>query len=233
MGHHSVKLHDVSYRYPRGATALREVAVEWPDTGVVGLLGPNGAGKSTLLGVLAGDLNPMSGSVTRPSTRMSVLPQRADWPGRFRVAELVEYAAWWRGVPRAARSGAVERAVAAVGLQDQATTRLNALSGGQHRRAMIAQAIVSEPDVLLLDEPSVGLDPRQRVTLRDTIRSIARDSLVVVATHLVEDVDAVADWVTIIDDARVRVDCSVDALRDRYPGSTNPVEQTYLASVEE
>jgi ABC-2 type transport system ATP-binding protein len=186
------------------------------DTGVHGLLGPNGAGKSTLMRALATVLPPASGTLRLLGTEVSgraglrhirrglgYLPQAFGYYPRFTVREFVEYMAWLKEMPRADIPGAVQRAVDRVGLTGRADARLKTLSGGMLRRAGIAQAIVNDPPVLLLDEPTVGLDPEQRMDFRDLLRELGVDACVLVSTHLVEDVAAACTDVVLLDAGRL------------------------------
>ncbi|MEV4057556.1 ABC transporter ATP-binding protein [Amycolatopsis sp. NPDC049688] len=183
----------------------RKMAVDGLDLslgkGVHGLLGPNGAGKTTLIRALATVLSPASGRLTLLGTpagassgrrelrrRIGYLPQNFGYYKRFTVREFVEYLAWLKEMSKEDIPGAVQRAVERVGLADRADDRLKTLSGGMIRRVGIAQAIVNDPEILLLDEPTAGLDPAQRVRFRELVQQLGRDSCVLISTHLVEDV---------------------------------------------
>ncbi|WP_200873525.1 ABC transporter ATP-binding protein [Actinokineospora spheciospongiae] len=200
--------------------AGRRVAVDGVDLrlgcGVHGLLGPNGAGKTTLIRCLASVLRPVGGEVEvlgEPLTgrgdlravrrRLGYLPQDFGHYKRFTVREFVEYMAWLKEVPGREVAGAVQRAVERVGLADRADDRLRSLSGGMVRRAGIAQAIVNDPELLLLDEPTAGLDPGQRVRFRELLHELGTDTCVVVSTHLVEDVAAACSDVVLVAAGRV------------------------------
>jgi ABC-2 type transport system ATP-binding protein len=185
------------------------------DTGVHGLLGPNGAGKTTLIRALATVLPVAAGELQllgRPVRKgndlreirreLGYLPQHLGFYPRFTVREFVEYMAWMKQMPDREIPAAVQRAIERVGLADQADKKLRALSGGMLRRAGIAQAIVHEPRILLLDEPTAGLDPAQRVGFRDLLRDLGLDSCVLVSTHLVEDVSAACSNVVIMADGQ-------------------------------
>ncbi|MGW5744422.1 ABC transporter ATP-binding protein [Amycolatopsis sp. NPDC003861] len=169
--------------------------------GVHGLLGPNGAGKTTLIRALATVLRPESGRLSLLGTpaggrtgqrelrrRIGYLPQNFGYYKRFTVREFVEYLAWLKEMSKEDIPGVVQRAVERVGLADRADDRMKTLSGGMVRRVGIAQAIVNDPEVLLLDEPTAGLDPAQRVRFRELVQELGRDSCVLISTHLVEDV---------------------------------------------
>ncbi|MEV7829677.1 ABC transporter ATP-binding protein [Streptomyces subrutilus] len=185
-------------------------------TGVHGLLGPNGAGKTTLIRALATVLRPAGGELELLGEsagglgehralrrRIGYLPQEFGYYKRFTVREFVEYMAWLKEVPAADIPAAVQRAVERVGLADRADERMKALSGGMVRRAGIAQAIVNDPSILLLDEPTVGLDPAQRLRLRALLQELGRDACVVVSTHLVEDVAAACTDVVLFAEGRL------------------------------
>jgi ABC-type multidrug transport system ATPase subunit len=185
-------------------------------TGVHGLLGPNGAGKTTLVRALATVLRPAGGALVllgQPINgridlrelrrQVGYLPQEFGFYPRFTVREFVEYLAWLKEMRAGEVPGAVQRAIERVGLADRADDRMKTLSGGLVRRAGIAQAIVNDPPILLLDEPTAGLDPDQRLAFRALLRELAHDTGVLVATHLVEDVVAACTDVMLIDAGRL------------------------------
>ena len=184
--------------------------------GVFGLLGPNGAGKTTLLRTLATIIGPSEGSLRLlgfdPSDpgerralrrRLGYLPQSLGYHPNFTVFEFVEYFALLKEMPANAVRPAVARAIERVGLEERARSKLKTLSGGMLRRVGIAQAIVNEPDLLLLDEPTAGLDPEQRVLFRALLREIGERGVVIVSTHLVEDVAAATTEVALMDRGRI------------------------------
>ena len=209
-----------------GATrALADVDLEL-ERGVIGLLGPNGAGKTTLLRLLATALPPSQGEVrvlgrdpevpaerTDIRRRLGYLPQEVGFPRGFTAFAFVDYIALLKEwTEPAARHAEVRRALDQVGLSDVATKRIRAMSGGQRRRVALAQALLGSPPVLILDEPTSGVDPEQRVTLRTVLAEIARTSIVVLSTHQTEDVAALCERVIVLDRGRVRYDGQVTEL---------------------
>jgi len=184
--------------------------------GVFGLLGPNGAGKTSLLRMLATVIPPTSGTLRllgrdpgaygprrEIRRRLGYLPQNLGYYPGFTVAEFVEYFALLKDMPAAQVPAAVAAAVERVDLSGKAKARLRTLSGGMLRRVGIAQAIVNEPQLLLLDEPTAGLDPEQRVAFRALLRDLGQRATVVVSTHLVEDVGAACTAVALMDRGKI------------------------------
>ncbi|MFI7503414.1 ATP-binding cassette domain-containing protein [Streptomyces sp. NPDC049687] len=216
--------------------------------GVHGLLGPNGAGKTSLIRVLATVAQPDAGRVEilgedagdprrrgAVRARLGYLPQEFGYYPGFTVREFVAYVAWLKDMPVAGTPAAVERAIARVGLEGRADAKVKTLSGGMIRRVGIAQAIVNEPDVLLLDEPTAGLDPEQRVEFRELLRDLGARATVVVSTHLVEDVAAACTEVTLLEAGRVAYQgtpASLTGLGEGPDGvGDNPIERGYTAAL--
>jgi ABC-2 type transport system ATP-binding protein len=214
--------------------------------GVSGLLGPNGAGKTTLLRMMATIIPPTSGTLRLlgrdPGSygprreirrRLGYLPQNLGYYPRFTVVEFVEYFALLKEMPTARIPGAVAAAVERVNLGRQAKAKLRTLSGGMLRRVGIAQAIVNDPELLLLDEPTAGLDPEQRMAFRALLRDLGLGATVIVSTHLVEDVGAACTEVALMDQGKIVFHGTPGELTVRGEGTTAagdaPLERGYSA----
>ena len=214
--------------------------------GVFGLLGPNGAGKTSLLRMMATAIRPTSGTLRllgrdpgaygprrEIRRRLGYLPQSLGYYPGFTVAEFVEYFALLKEVPAAQIPAAVAVAIERVELGGEARTKLRALSGGMLRRVGIAQAIVNEPELLLLDEPTAGLDPEQRMTFRALLRDLGQHATVVVSTHLVEDVGAACTEVALMDAGKIVFQGTPHELTTRGEGTgaagDAPLERGYSA----
>jgi ABC-2 type transport system ATP-binding protein len=218
----AVELTGVTKTYG-GTRALDHVDLSF-DRGVTGLLGPNGAGKTTLLRIVATSIAPDQGAVrllghdplashdqvTEVRRHLGYLPQELGFPSDMTAFGFVEYVAVLKEWNQAAaRSREVRRVLDLVGLGDLSAKKVRKLSGGQRRRVGLAQALVGDPDVLVLDEPTTGLDPAQRATLRRTLSTIAAESAVLLSTHQTEDVAALCERVVVLSEGRVRFDGSV------------------------
>jgi len=240
----NVELTDLSRRFGRTQAVAGVSLTAGP--GVSGLLGPNGAGKTSLLRMMATVLPPTAGHMRLlgrdPGTygprreirrRLGYLPQSLGYYPGFTVAEFVEYFALLKDMPAGQVPRAVAVAVERVGLGDLARAKLRTLSGGMLRRAGIAQAIVNEPDLLLLDEPTAGLDPEQRLEFRALLRDFGQRATVIVSTHLVEDVGAACTEVALMDKGKIVFHGTPADLTARGEGSgaagDAPLERGYSA----
>lgn len=238
---------DVRYGYRGGPVAV-DLSWDLAGPGVVGLLGPNGAGKTTLIKILATAFEPAAGETLFKGTSLAIrshlksyrrqlgyVPQEdALWEG-FTSLEAVEYVGWLRQMPAGSIPEAARKALGDVGITDLADRKIRTLSGGQKRRVSIAQSLVNRPSVLLLDEPTGGLDPDQRLQFRALIREVGKDSLVVVSTHLIEDVVATCDRLAVLDAGRVVFEGDLGQLERLGAGSrqvgVSSAEAGYLASL--
>ncbi len=195
-------------------------------TGVTGLLGPNGAGKTTLLRTVATVLAPDEGRLrllgrdpgdarerVEIRRRLGYLPQEPGFVRSFTVFETVDHIAVLKEhVDRRARHDEVRRVLGEVGLAELSGRKVRALSGGMKRRLGLAQALLGEPELLVLDEPTAGLDPEQRLRFRDLVSRAGEDRAVLLSTHQTEDVAALCNRVVVVDGGRVRFTGSVPDL---------------------
>jgi ABC-2 type transport system ATP-binding protein len=201
-------------------TALLDVSTTIAAGQVVGLLGHNGAGKTTMMKVLTGFLEPSAGRVTvggldvvhertAVQRRIGYLPENAPLYSDQTVVDYLYGLAALRGVPTAQQASAVAEAAEAVGLHGRMTQRIGTLSKGLKQRVGIAQAIVHRPDVLILDEPTNGLDPSQIESIRELVRALAQHSTVLLSTHILQEVEAVCDRVLVLAAGRLVADGSL------------------------
>jgi ABC-2 type transport system ATP-binding protein len=241
----NIEITDLTRRFGRNQ-AVAGVTLE-AGPGVFGLLGPNGAGKTSLLRMMATVIPPSSGRMRLigrdPGSyeprreirrRLGYLPQNFGYYPSFTVVEFVEYFALLKDMPAARVPAAVAAAVERVDLGGKARAKLRTLSGGMLRRVGIAQAIVNDPELLLLDEPTAGLDPEQRVQFRALLRDLGQHASVVVSTHLVEDVGAACTEVALMDAGRIVFHGTPAALtaRGEVDGTgDSPLERGYTATL--
>jgi ABC-2 type transport system ATP-binding protein len=186
--------------------------------GITGLLGPNGAGKTTLLRILATVLRPDAGSVQlfglNPAAtaerhavrcRLGYQPQEPGFFQGFTVVAFLDYVGILKEInDRDERRRQVRRVVDLVGLGAEANRRIRKLSGGMRRRVALAQALLGDPDLLILDEPTAGLDPEQRLRFREVVSQVATEHTVLLSTHQTDDVAAICDRVVVLHQGRVR-----------------------------
>lgn len=192
-------------------------------SGVYGLLGLNGAGKTTLMRMLCTLLAPSAGTITYDGRDifamdadyrdlLGYLPQEFGFYPDFSVRDYLRYIATLKGVRPVVARDRVERLIRQVGLEKVATRKMKRLSGGMKRRAGIAQAMLNDPRILILDEPTAGLDPNERIRFRNLISELAEDRLVLLSTHIVSDVEYIADEIWLMNEGHILAQGSADAL---------------------
>jgi ABC-2 type transport system ATP-binding protein len=238
-----IELEDLCQEY-RGREVIHGLSLSL-GPGAYGLLGPNGAGKSTLLRALATITRPAGGTLRlfgaevrsgrelrTARRRVGYLPQAFAYPADFSVTDFVRHCAWLREVPRKDIPEAAREAIARVDLTADSQTALKRLSGGMLRRAGIAQAIAGRPGIVILDEPTTGLDPHQRVRFRELIRDLATESCVILSTHLLEDLVHTCARIGVLHEGLLKFDGSLAGLEAKgapeHLGDT-PLERGYAA----
>ena len=202
-----IKIQNVSMTYPSGKQALKGLNLELKSPSLIGLLGPNGAGKSTLMKLLVAALQPTGGNIlvdrmplskaeSQLKASLGYLPQDFGLFDELTVTQFLDYMAALKGIsnPKAA----IQKTIQAVNLEEKAKSKIRTLSGGQRQRVGIAQALLGNPPFLIFDEPTVGLDPEERIHFRNLFSRTAEEHLVLLSTHIIEDVQSVCDQIVVI-----------------------------------
>ncbi len=202
-----LELNDISKMY--GAFyALKDISVTL-ENGVYGILGANGAGKTTLINILIGVIQENSGFIlldgknikkmgTDYLDKIGYLPQYPQFYPNFKMREFLDYMCCIKGISKKQRRERIDFAIEQVNLQEHEKKRIRELSGGMRQRLGIAQAILNNPEILVLDEPTAGLDPGERIRFRNIISRLSKDRMVMVATHIVSDIEYIANEVLIL-----------------------------------
>lgn len=205
-------------------TAVNNVSFEIDNKQIVGLLGHNGAGKTTIMKMITGFLEPSSGSITidgidvnqqevETKGRVGYLPENCPLYADMTVIDFLLYTAQLRTMQHQSAQRAVQKAIARTDLGDKASQQIHTLSRGYRQRVGVAQAILSEPDLLILDEPTNGLDPSQIENMRSLIKQLAQTSTVIISTHVLQEVSAVCDRVLILKQGELALDSTLENLQ--------------------
>ena len=212
-------------RYYGNTAAVEDVTFNIVDNEIVGLLGHNGAGKTTIMRMLCGYLEPSAGSIIVNGANLATnsrtvqkslgyLPENLPAYPQMIVADYLEYAATLKGIRRHERRDAVRKVLEDTDLVKQALTRINTLSRGFKQRVGVAQAILGQPRLLILDEPTNGLDPQQTGHMRQLIKRLARRTTVILSTHIMQEVDAVCGRVLMLRKGQLALDQNLDDLHE-------------------
>ena len=202
-----LELKGVSKRYGK-KEALHDVNIQFK-TGIYGLLGPNGAGKSTLMNIVSDILEPTAGTVIyegkeirklkeKYRKNIGYLPQRVGYYGDFTAGKTLEYFAVLRGVRKSEIVSRVDSVLEMVHLSEHKNEKVKTFSGGMKQRLGIAVTLVGDPQILIMDEPTVGLDPKERLNFRNLLSNLAEDKTIILSTHIVSDIDSIAKYVILI-----------------------------------
>ena len=204
-------------------------------SGVFGLLGTNGAGKTTLMRMLCGILQPTGGTIAFDGMDvreegyravLGYLPQDFGYYPEFTAMDFLLYMAALKGLPKRSAKRRANELLELVGLQDMGRKKIKTFSGGMKQRLGIAQALLNNPKLLILDEPTAGLDPKERVRFRNLIQQLGKDSIVLLSTHIVSDIEHIADEVLMMKDGTLIYNGTWDE-------QMGDLERFYLAQFEE
>ncbi|CAN5341474.1 ABC transporter ATP-binding protein [soil metagenome] len=228
MADHLLELDCVGFRYPGGHEAVSNLSLSL-GPGILGLLGPNGAGKSTLMRILATLSRPTSGTVrwkgqdlaANPDplrATLGYLPQDFGVYPSLTAREFLSFLAAVKGLASKSVDAVVDRCLEQVGLAQDGGRRLGEFSGGMRQRVGIAQALLNDPALLIVDEPTVGLDPEERMRFRHLLTDLAGERLVILSTHIVSDVEASATSLAVMAAGELRFHGTPGQLLDRAQG---------------
>ena len=205
------------------------------NTGIYGLLGANGAGKTTLMRMVCGILKPTSGTITfdgidvseeRYRSMLGYLPQDFGYYPEFTGEDFLLYMAALKGMRKPQARRKTVELLKLVSLHDVAKKKIKTYSGGMKQRLGIAQALLNQPKLLVLDEPTAGLDPKERVRFRDLIKDLGKDSIVLLSTHIVSDIEHIADDILMMKSGQL-------IYQGKWTDNSGNLEEFYLKQFEE
>lgn len=230
-----IQIEHLNMTYPTGKQALRDVSLELFSPNLIGLLGPNGAGKSTLMKLMVAELMPTSGEISvdgRPllkcekqmKAQLGYLPQTFGLYDELTVYQFLDYMAVLKGIPNSRT--AIQSVLKETNLEEKQKAKIRTLSGGQRQRVGIAQALLGTPSLLIFDEPTVGLDPEERINFRNLFSRTAQDKIVLLSTHIIEDVQSVCNQLIVIDRGCILFTGTPTELIQRAQGHVGVFEET-------
>lgn len=210
-----IKLKNVTKEY-KGIKALKNINLTIKTPAMIGFLGPNGAGKSTLMKILIGQLMESKGDITVDGkklsknlnylkTRLGYLPQDFGLYDELTVEEFLDYMACLKGISEN-RKYAIEKCIKNTNLLEKRKGKIKTLSGGQKQRVGIAQALLNDPELIIVDEPTVGLDPEERIKYRNLFSQGASNKIVILSTHIVEDVESICNQLIVLNKGQILFD---------------------------
>lgn len=227
---------DITKRY-KDKTALEHVSLEL-GCGIYGLLGPNGAGKSTLMNIITGNIKPSAGRVLWNGTDINDLkgkfrsvigyaPQQQGMYNSFSGRRFLSYMAALKGIPKKEVKSEIERVLLYVNMREAADRAIGTYSGGMKQRILIAQAVLGDPKLVVMDEPTAGLDPKERVHIRERLGELSEDKTILISTHVVSDIAPIAKEILLIQSGHITDRDTVENLCRKYDGCKD-LEEVYL-----
>jgi len=232
-----LRISHISKAYKKGTVKALDGFTATLTPGVYGLLGPNGAGKSTLMNIITDNLNADSGEVffdgksikSHGSDYRAILgymPQQQGLYDDFTLNRFLWYMAALKGLKKAAAKEKIKYLVDTVNLTESIHKKLGSFSGGMKQRALIAQALLNDPKVLILDEPTAGLDPNERIRIRNFISEIAGDKIVLISTHVVSDIEFIAKEILLLNSGKLLFEDTAQNLTQKLTGKVFEIDIT-------
>ncbi len=220
-----LELCNISKKY-KEKIALNDVSLKL-DNGIYGLLGPNGAGKSTLMNIITGNLEPTEGTIKWEGKEVKELgsnyrsllgyaPQQQGMYETFSGRRFLSYMATLKGIPKSSMEDEINRVLLYVNMVEKSNQKIGTYSGGMKQRILIAQAIIGNPKLVILDEPTAGLDPKERVRIRERIAELSKDKIILVSTHVVSDIESIAKKIILIKTGEIIDYATVNELCNKY-----------------
>ena len=220
-----LELCNISKKY-KEKIALNDVSLKL-DNGIYGLLGPNGAGKSTLMNIITGNLEPTEGTIKWEGTEVKELgsnyrsllgyaPQQQGMYETFSGRRFLSYMATLKKIKKSSMEDEINRVLLYVNMVEKSNQKIGTYSGGMKQRILIAQAIIGNPKLVILDEPTAGLDPKERVRIRERIAELSKDKIILVSTHVVSDIESIAKKIILIKTGKIIDYANVRSLCDKY-----------------
>ncbi len=233
-----IELKELSKTYKGGKTALKNIDLTLASPSLIGLVGPNGAGKSTLMKMLTANLLPSAGEILidgQPLAKQEMnlksslgyLPQEFGLFEDLSAEQFLDYMAALKGIDAKAAKPEIERVISLTHLEEKRKAKIRTLSGGQKQRVGIAQALLGDPKLIIFDEPTVGLDPAERVAFRNLFADAAKSKLVILSTHIIEDVQSACDHLIVLNQGEICYAGTPDALMAKKSASS--LETAYMA----
>ncbi len=231
-----LELREVTKKY-KDKIALQNISLKF-DSGIYGLLGPNGAGKSTLMNIITQNIKPSEGTVFWNDVDTQVLgerfrsiigyaPQQQGLYNAFSGQRFLSYMAALKGISKKEVKEEIKRVLSYVNMQEAASRAIDTYSGGMKQRILIAQAMLGNPKLIVLDEPTAGLDPKERVRVRELIQALSENKVIIVSTHVVSDIEQIAKEILLIRSGQLIDRDTVENLCFKYHGCKD-LEEVYM-----